>query len=358
MEITVREVSNTPEKSVAEREQELLNSHEQTLSEPQNDTPVVAEQTSSAPEFKEEEILSYISQRYNKTISSFDELVSERQQSEQLPEDVSAYLQYKKETGRGIKDFLKIQEDFETMDPDNMLKRYFAETEQGLDEDDIEAMVDEFRYDEDLDDPSDVKKAKLAKKKAIAKAKSYFTEQKEKYKVPLESSSASVPNEEREEYEAYKQYMQNAKTLQEENDRKRQWFTKKTDEVFSQDFKGFDFQVNDKKITFTPGSPSELKNLQSNPSNFISRYLDENGLIKDAVGYHKALAIAMNPEKFAKFFYEQGLSDATEDVTRKIKNINMSERKAPEAINRGGTQIREVNPSTGRGLKIKSAKRL
>jgi hypothetical protein len=86
--------------------------------------------------------------------------------------------------------------------------------------------------------------------------------------------------------------------------------------------------------------------------------LDDNGLMKDAVGYHKALAIAMNPERFAKFFYEQGLADATEDVTRKIKNVNMSERKAPEAMNKGGVQIREVNSGTGRGLKIKSAKKI
>lgn len=358
MEIKVREVANTPQKSVAEREQELLNLHEQSMSDNQNGSETITEQTPVAPELREEEVLSYISKRYNKPINSFDELVSEREQSEPLPEDVSAYLKYKKETGRGIQDFLKIQEDFDTMDSDKMLKRYFAETEQGLDEDDIEAMVEDFRYDEDLDDPSDVKKAKLAKKKAIAKAKTYFTEQKEKYKMPLESSKASLPNEEREEYEAYKQYMQQSKSLQEENERKRQWFTKKTDELFGQDFKGFEFQVNDRKVTFTPGTSTELKSLQSNPANFISRYLDENGLMKDAVGYHKALAIAMNPDKFAKFFYEQGLSDATEDVTRKIKNINMSERKAPEAISRGGTQVREVNPSSGKGLKIKSAKRL
>jgi hypothetical protein len=356
MDFKVREISSVPEKSVAEKEQQVLSEATQESVVEAVDNSMVNTETQN--DLREEDVLSYINKRYNKTINSFDDLVAERKESEPLPDDVSAYLKYKKDTGRGIQDFLRVQEDFDEIDSDKLLKRYFLETEEGIDEEDADAILEEYAYDEDLDDPSDVKKAKLKKKKIIAKAKSYFTEQKEKYKIPLESSRSSVPDSEREEYESYKQYMQQSKTVQEENERKRQWFSKKTDEVFGQEFKGFEFQINDKKITFTPGSASELKNLQSNPSNFIMKYLDENGLIKDAVGYHKALSIAMNPEKFARFFYEQGMSDATEDVTKKIKNINMSERNAPQVMSKGGVQIREVNPSSGRGLKIKSAKRM
>lgn len=239
-----------------------------------------------------------------------------------------------------------------------MLKQYFMATEVGLDEEDIEALMEEFSYDEDLDDDSHIKKAKIAKKKAIAKAKDYFNSQKEKYKQPLESMGSKVSEEESEEFEAYKQYIQKAKTLEEENNRKRDWFLKKTDEVFSQEFKGFEFSIDDKKLVYSPGDATELKKLQSNPSNFVNRYLDETGMVSDAAGYHRALAIAMNPEKFAKFFYEQGQSDATDDYNKKIKNVNMSERRAPETISKGGMQIREVNPDAGRGLKIKSAKRI
>lgn len=356
MDFKVREISSVPEKSVAEKEQQVLSEATQESVVDAVDNSIANTETQN--DLREEDVLSYINKRYNKAINSFDDLVAERQESEPLPEDVAAYLKYKKDTGRGIQDFLKVQEDFDEIDSDKLLKRYFLETEEGIDEEDADAILEEYAYDEDLDDPSDVKKAKLKKKKIIAKAKSYFTEQKEKYKIPLESSRSSVPDSEREEYESYKQYMQQSKTLQEENERKRQWFSKKTDEVFGQEFKGFEFQINDKKLTFTPGSASELKNLQSNPSNFIMKYLDENGLIKDAVGYHKALSIAMNPEKFARFFYEQGMSDATEDVTKKIKNINMSERNAPQVMSKAGVQIREVNPSSGKGLKIKSAKRM
>jgi hypothetical protein len=365
MEFKVREVTGE-EKGIAEKEQELLDKHEQNLNGDEGkaegdgiqvELPPAAE-TEKPASLKEEDVLSYIKERYNKDISSFDELIAARNSNEELPEDVSAFLKYKKETGRGIQDFLKLQEDFDTMDPDQMLKQYFLATEDGLDEDDIEAMMEDFSYNEDLDDESDVKRAKLAKKKAIAKAKTYFTEQQEKYKQPLESRTVGIPEAEKEEYEAYKQYLKQANTAGEEQERKREWFQQKTDEVFSQEFKGFEFDVNDRKLVFAPGDATELKKVQSTPMNFINKYLDESGLMKDAVGYHKSLAIAMNPEKFAKFFYEQGMADATEDVTRKIKNVNMSERKAPEAVNKGGVQIREVNAGSGRGLKIKSAKRI
>lgn len=361
MEFTVKEVTGVSEKGVAEREQELLDKHQQELNgdgEGNQNQPATISDEPQPVEIKEEDVLSYIGKRYNREIKSFDELMAERKDSEELPEDVAAFLKYKKETGRGIQDFLKLQEDFDSMDPDKMLKQYFLSTEEGLDEEDIEALMDEFKFDEDLDEESVIKKAKLAKKKAIAKAKTYFTQQKEKYKQPLESRTVGISEAEKEDFEAYKQYTQEAKTLQEEQERKRQWFQQKTDEVFGQEFKGFEFNLNDRKLVFAPGDATELKKIQSTPMNFINKYLDESGLMKDAVGYHKALSIAMNPEKFAKFFYEQGLSDATEDVTRKIKNINMSERRAPEAISKGGMQIREVNSGAGRGLKIKSAKRI
>ena len=365
MEFTVKEVTGVVEKSAAQIEEELLQKHEESFSEtpdaldtPPIDEPPIDESQIETPELKEEDVLSYLGKRYNKEINSFDELMAQRAENESLPEDVEAFLKYKKETGRGIQDYLRLQEDFDEMNPDKLLKQYLMATEVGLDDEDIDAMMEEFAYDEDLDDDSHIKKAKIAKKKAIAKAKDYFNSEKEKYKQPLESRGSQIPTEEKEEFEAYKQYIQQAKTLEEENNRKRDWFLKKTDDVFSQEFKGFEFNIDDKRVVFSPGDATELKKLQSTPTNFINKYLDESGMVSDAVGYHRALAIAMNPDKFAKFFYEQGQSDATDDINKKIKNVNMSERRAPEAAPKGGMQIREVNPDSGRGLKIKSAKRI
>lgn len=360
MEMKVRAIGEAEQKSVAQVEQELLEKHDreqQALA--QQDQPAGNDGgEGAAPELTEEQVLSYIGKRYNKQINSFDELVAERQENEAIPEDVAAYMKYKKDTGRGFEDFLKLKKDFDAMSPEQLLKEYLAATQNSLDSEDIDVLMEEYSYDEDLDDDSKIKRTKIARKKAIAEAKNFFNKQKEQYKLPLESSGSGLAPEEKEEFDAYRQYTKQAKTLQEENERKRQWFDQKSDEVFSKDFKGFEFELNEKKFTFSPGAAAELKKAQSTPMNFVSKYLDESGLIKDASGYHKALSIAMNPDKFAKFFYEQGLSDATEDVMRQTKNINMSERRAPEAMNKGGMQVKAVNQDSGRSLKIRSIKRI
>jgi hypothetical protein len=285
--------------------------------------------------------------------------MSERNSSEDMPEDVAAYMKYKKETGRGFKDFIKLNEDFDTMPEEDLIKEYLLSTQDGLDADDVEIMLDDYRYDEDLDDESYIKKAKIAIKKTVNEAKKFFNDQKEKYKTPLESSTAGISQEEKQEFEAYRQYIKQAKTLEEENNRKRQWFDQKTNEVFGGEFKGFEFNINNKKMLFSPGDASELKRIHSTPASFVGKFLDESGMIKDAEGYHKSLSIAMNPERFAKFFYEQGMADAADDLMRKTKNINMSERKATEATKgNDGFQVKEVNPDHGRSLKIRSIKKL
>jgi len=368
MEFKVRLLDGVEEKGVAQVEQELLEKHEQEISnEPapiaDEPAPIADDPAPIADEpeqdLDEQKVLSYIGKRYNKQINSFDELISERKESDPLPEDVSAYLKYKKETGRGFEDFLKLNKDYESMDSEEILRDYLAATQEGLDEDDIDILMDDYRYDEDIDDESKIKKVKIEKKKIVAEAKKFFNSQKEKYKIPLESSFGSISEEDKQELEAYKQYVQQAKTIEEENSRKRQWFEQKTNELFDTEFKGFEFSVNNKKIVFNPGDSSELKKAHSTPANFINKFLDENGLIKDAVGYHRSLAIAMNPEKFAKHFYEQGLADATEGTMKSIKNINMSEQKVPEVSkSEGGMQFREVAPNSGKSLKIRSIKKI
>ena len=385
MDIKVREVT-AEEKSSQQIEQELLEKHEEKfqsetekkstdvkVEEPAAEVEVKEESTQvktpgqevveeqppqleAQPELNEDEVLSYIGKRYGKEINSIDELVSQREDSEPLPEDVAAYLKYKKETGRGFNDFAKLQKDYSDLSPDALLKEYYSITEEGLDPEDIDDMLEEFKVDEDIHEPTDIKKIKLAKKKEIAKAKKFLRQQQEQYKQPLESRerSASVNNDELIEY---RQYLESAKTQQDDANHKREWFVKKSDELFSPEFKGFKFNIGEEEIVYTPGSASELKKAQESPLNFINKYMDSNGFIKDASGYHRSLAMAMNPEKFAQFFYEQGKSKATDDVIRKTKNINMSERTAPEVSSKSGLQVKSVSQPSSRGLKIKSIKR-
>ena len=365
MEIKVKALDDVEQKSTAEVEGELLEKHEEQLegSTPTEETQVVEEPQAEEVEqqepqgITEEQVLSHIKERYNKEITSVDELFVERETQEELPEDVAAYFKYKKETGRGISDYVKLQQNFDEMNPDSLLREYLKSTEAGLDSDDIDLMMEDYSYDEDIYEESQIKKTKLAKKKAIAKAKNYFTEQQEMYKQPLESRQEAISESENEEYKAYKQYLNEAATQQEETKRKSEWFSQKTDEVFNNEFKGFEFKIGDDQITFNPGSAEEVKKAQLSPMNFVNKYLDDNGLMNDAAGYHKALAVAMNPEKFAQFFYEQGKANATEDVMRKTKNINMETRNAPASTVKSGTQYKSLSNDSGRGLKIRSIKR-
>jgi hypothetical protein len=370
----VRALDAVEQKGTAELEQELLEQHQQQLDNqftPPADTPPAEIQhthddSAGAPpanndddELSEEKVLSYIGKRYNKEIKSFDDLMAERKESVDLPEDVATYLKYKQETGRGIEDFIKLNKDVDSMDSETLLREYLSSTQEGLDDEDIDFLMDNYRYDEDEDDEATIRKIKLETKKAVAEAKKFFNTQKEKYRIPLESRASSISDEEKEAYESYKQYINQANSLEEENERKRQWFDQKSDEVFSDRFKGFEFNLDEKKVAFNPGDRNELRKLQSTPSNFINKFLDEQGLIKDAEGYHRALAVAMNPDKFAKFFYEQGKADAVEGTMRNIKNIQMSENRAPEVGRPAdGIQVKAVNPDSGRSLKIRSIKKM
>lgn len=367
MEIKVKEVAGPGQKSVQEVESELLEKHEQegkvdnsngevNQEVDNNKVSVEASQTkeTQSSELKEEDVLSFIKNRYEKDINSVDELLTQRESNEDLPEDVSAFLKYKKKTGRGIDDFIKLQADYDSMDPDKVLRDYYASTEEDLDSEDIEyLMSDKFSYDEELDDDSEIKAKKIAKKRELAKAKEYFNKLKETYKVPIESKSP-VNDDELKDYEAYKEYISQSQTIQEENARRSEYFSKKTDELFNEDFKGFEFQVGDQKLVFKPGERDEIKSVQSDINNFISKHLDDKGMIKDPSGYHKALSAALNPDKLASYFYEKGKTDTVGDVTRKSKNIDMDVRTSPQQMSNGqGLKIRAVDSPGARDYKIK-----
>jgi hypothetical protein len=376
MEIKVRDLGLVEEKSRAEVEENLLKKHEEKFEDtPQQDQvvekveikePVQEEKTEPVEnktpslELNDDNVLSYIKDRYNKDINSVDELFAEKEANEELPEDVSAYLKYKKETGRNIQDFYNLQKDYDSMDDNSVLANYYSNTEEGLDAIDIQDIIeDKFDFDEEIDDPKDIKKIKLAKKRELAKAKKFLNEQKDKYKAPLESSGGGLSADQEKNFlNAYKSYLNESKSIKEQNEKRYNYFLDKTNEVFNNEFKGFDFKVGENNFTYKPGTADEIKNVQKDISTFINKYTDDSGLMSDAQGYHKALSVAMNPEKFAQYFYEQGVSSAVDNVTRKSKNINMDMRQAPQAVIKDGMKIRPVgNTDSGRGLRIRSIKK-
>ena len=372
MEIKVSEVNPIAEKSVQEVEEKLLKKHEEELSQEDNfnketAAEVAEKQTAEQntdikseverPTIKDEDVLSYIKNRYDKDINSVDDLFSQKENTESLPEEVSKYLDFKKKTGRGFNDFVKVNKNYDEISDEQLLKEYYSLTESDLDNEDIQYLMnDKFGFDEDLDDEKDIKKKNIAKKREVSKAKKYLNDLKENYSVPLESSGSSIPKETLNELEKYKEFLNQSKTTQEANQRKNDYFLKQTDKVFDSEFKGFEFNVGDKKISYAYGDTLEMKAKQKDLNNFVKNYVGEDGLIKDASGWHKALSAAMNPEKFAQYFYEQGKADAIGDVSKKSKNINMNVRQTPQAIGDTGFKARQVSDTSGRGLKIRSKK--
>jgi hypothetical protein len=360
----VKDVSGI-EKSKVEIEEKLLKDHEEkfetTSDEDVIDQVEIPVEETPVSELSDADVLSYIRNRYDKDIDSVDQLFETKESNEELPEDVSAYFNYKKETGRSIQDFVKLQQDYDEMDSNKLLSQYYSQTEEGLDSEDIkDLMEDRFGYDEDLDEPTEIKKIERAKKRELVKAKKFLNEQKDKYNIPLESSGDALSGDQLESFNSYKSYVEESNTAKEAQQKRYDYFLDKTDEVFNDEFKGFEFNIGDKSMTFKPGDKDELKSKQSNVNNFVNKFMDkDSGLMNDAQGYHKAMSVAMNIDKFAEFFYNQGMTQTIDNVSKKSKNINMEMRPTPQNFSKDGLKIRAVgDSSSGSGLKIRSAKKL
>lgn len=374
MEIKVKAV-DFEEKSTQEIEKELLDKVEnensgedeanvdrveestESASAPQEQEDIQPQGEAQELSIKDEDVLSYIGKRYDREINSLDELFEQRNANEELPEDVSAFLKYKKETGRGINDFIKINKDYNDVDDDQLLREYYLDQNKDLDLEDVQFEIeDRFHYDEDLDEEREVRLKKVAKKKELAKARDHFNQLKEQYKVPLESREGLASDKDMEEFNAYKKQKEVATANDQELAKRAQYFSSKTGELFSENFEGFGFNVSeDKKLVYKPADSKTLLNEQSDLNNFVNKFTGDDGFIKDIEGFHRSIAVASNPEKFAKYFYEKGMADAVGDVAKESKNIDMT-RKSTQVIKKEGFQVRNIDADRSNRLIIKKRK--
>lgn len=302
-----------------------------------------------AADLDEDRVRAYLKDRYE--IESLEDVLNKTE--EKLPEDVDAFLKYKKETGRGFEDYMNLQKDWSKVDETSLLKQYYKETNPHLDDEDISYLMEEkFSYDEDLDDSKDIKKKKVAMKDELYKAKSHFEQLKEKYKAPLVSSEADLPEDYKKAYSFYSEYTeQTAKEAQQQEERSK-FFLEKTESLFNEEFKGFEFDLGEKKQTFELKDVGQVKQEQSDITNFFNKHIDKDGYIKDVAAYHKSLFAAYNADAMARYFYEQGKADATEGLVKETKNISMSVRDN-KPVEVKGLKFREVEGPGSRSLKFK-----
>ena len=269
-----------------------------------------------------------------------------------LPENVEKLVQFMEETGGTVEDYVNLNRDISKMDSTTLLREYYKNTKPHLDVDDVDFLFNKnFAYDEDADDPSEIKAKQLAFKEELYNAQNYFNNSREKYyaDLKLRKQESVAP-----EYAEAMEYYNNSKQQSEEYNNLQKEFIEKTNKVFNDNFKGFDFKVGENKYRFKVDNTEKVKQYQSDISNFINEFLGDDGSVADAAGYHRALFAAKNADKIANHFYEQGRADAVKEAAKQAKNINMDPRSDNSTIKTEyGDKIRVVSGNSSDRLRIK-----
>ena len=270
----------------------------------------------------------------------------------ELPENIQKVVDFMNETGGTLEDYVKINQDYSNIDDSTLLYQYYNQTKSHLTKDEIDFLIeDNFEVDEEVDEPKDIKRKKLAYKEEIAKAKSYLEGLKGKYyeEVKLGSKLTSDQQKAIEFFNTYNSEQSEQQKLQE---RQIEHFNTESNKVFNEEFKGFEFKVADKKYRFNVKDAQQVKNRQSDILKVLDKYISKDNMLQDAAGYHKALFVADNADAIANHFYEQGKADAIKQLDAESKNINMDPRKTG-TVETGGVKIRAITGDDSSKLKIK-----
>ena len=268
-----------------------------------------------------------------------------------LPENVEKLINFMNETGGNLNDYVRLNADYSNVDDDVLLKEYYKNTKPHLDSEEINFIMEEnFKVDEDYDEEREQRRKKLAKKEEVAKARNFLEDLKSKYyeEIKLRPTVNNEMSKASEFFNRHKKEQEVAKKQHED-------FKNSTNKLFSEEFKGFDFALGEKKFRYSVSNPLEVAEAQSDISNIVKKFLNEKGEVVDFKGYHKAMYAARNADTIAQHFYEQGKADAVKDVVAKSKNINKDVRQTrqPEDIYLNGLKVKAISGMDSSKLKIK-----
>ena len=274
-----------------------------------------------------------------------------------LPENIQKLVDFMEETGGDINDYVKLNQDYSKLNDNQVLYEYYKQTKPHLNNEEINfLMEDSFSYDEEVDEERDIRRKKLALKEQVANARAHLDGQKSKYYEEIKAGSKLTP-EQQKAWDFFNRYNKESEATQKTVKKNTDIFTQKTNEVFNDKFKGFEYNVGDKRYRFNVNNVDEIKTTQSDLNNFTKKFLDKKNALKDAMGYHKSLYTAMNADAVAKHFYEQGKADAMKDSVAKAKNVNMNPRQSHGEIEAGGIKVKVLgNNSSDFKFKIKNNK--
>ena len=285
-------------------------------------------------------------------------IVEQQESGIELPENIQKVVEFMNETGGSLEDYVKLNTDYASLNEGQLLREYYESTKPHLDKEEIDfLMEDNFAYDEDIDEDRDIRRKKLARKEELAKAKGYLEGLKGKYYQEIKAGSKLNP-EQKNAVDFFNRYKENNEEATKVADKQRSTFDNKTEQLFSKDFKGFDFSVGEKKFRFKVNNADQVKESQSNINNFVKKFLNDKNEMSDAAGYHKSLYTAMNADAIANHFYEQGKSDAIKGTMAKAKNIDMDPRGTHEnVVASNGWSVKSISGGQSSSkLRIKSKK--
>jgi len=325
---------------------------EMELQEVQQEEKV--EETPVLEEVTDEEIENQTSQNESNETTKTVEEVAQVEQKEQIeyPENIIELVKFMNETGGTLEDYTRLNADYSNVDDGTLLTEYYKQTKPHLSYDEIQfLMEDNFSYDEEIDEERDIKRKKLAHKEAVANAKDFLTGLKDKYYKEVKLGSKLLP-EQQKAIDFFNRYNNEQKSAEELLAKQTQHFEQETSKVFNDNFKGFNFNVGDKKYRFNVKDVSQVKS--QNLSNVFDKYVNENSLLNNAADFHKALFAASNSDAIANHFYEQGKADAIKQMTAEAKNINMDPRKTANGyVEAGGIKVKAISGDNNSGLKVK-----
>ena len=261
------------------------------------------------------------------------------------------------ETGGDLEDYVKLNQNYDNLEDLALLKEYYKKTKSHLNDEEINFLIeDRFSFDEDTDDEREVRKKKIALKEQVAEAKTHLDGEKSKYYEEIKAGSKLTSEQQKavDFFSRYNKETEETKTVVEANTKV---FQQKTNELFNKNFKGFEYNVGDKKFRFNVKNADEVKTSQASLENFYGKFIDKKGVITDAKGYHKGFYTAMNPDAVATHFYEQGKADALKQSVAKSKNINMDPRQSQKTIQADGIKVKVLGDnSSDFKFKIKNNK--
>ena len=276
-----------------------------------------------------------------------EEAIEEAQETgKAIPENLQKVVDFMEETGGTLEDYVRLNQDYSSYDDMTVLKEYYKQTKSHLTDDEISFLIeDSFLYNEEEDEPREIKKKKIAFKEQVANAKSHLDGQKSKYYEEIKAGS-KLTQEQQKAVDFFNRYNKESEESQKTAERQAKTFRLKSDNLFNKNFKGFEYNVGDKKYRFNVKNTNEVKETQSDITNFTKKFLNKNNEIEDAVGYHKSLFTAMNADAVAKHFYEQGKADALKQSIAKAKNVDMNPRQAFGEVEAGGIKVKVLGDNS------------